>query len=76
LDKISVGFLGEHLDLHLLGAVKLREWHEIDLGEDDDERFGLEKWLDIVEKRNLLLDGVTTGFRDIKQEQNASVQMC
>lgn len=48
---------------------------QITLREDNHKGLGLEKRLDRVEKTDLLVDRITAGFRDIKQEENASIKM-
>jgi len=76
LDKVSVGLLSKLLDASLHCFVKLRKVLQINFSQHNNEWFSLEKWLDVVEKRNLLLDGVSTSFRNIEQKQNTCVQMC
>jgi len=46
---------------------------QITLGEDKHQRLGLEEGLDGGEERNLLVNGVATGLRDIEKEKNSSV---
>ena len=35
----------------------------------------LEEWLNVLEKRDLLFNGIATSLRDIYEIQNASVQV-
>lgn len=35
----------------------------------------MEQWLDVIEQADLLVDSVSTSLRNIKQKQNACIQM-
>ena len=56
-----------------LSLIELVIFLQITLGEDEHQRLGLEEGLDGGEKRNLLVNGVATGLRDIEKEENGSV---
>lgn len=75
LDEVGVGTLGQLIDRGTGSVVKLSKFSQINFGENNHQRLSLEKGLDGVEQVNLLLNGVTTSFRYVEQEQNSSVQM-
>mmetsp|Transcript_35797 Transcript_35797/g.54860 ORF Transcript_35797/g.54860 Transcript_35797/m.54860 type:complete len:314 (-) Transcript_35797:574-1515(-) len=75
LDQIGVGLLGHGLDLLLDVLFQFGELANIDFGENNNERLGLEEGLNVIEQGNLLLDGVATVLRDIKEEEHTGVEM-
>ena len=75
LNHVCVGLLGETLDLLAHFLVKLSVLAQIDFGEHNDERLGLEQRLDCVKEANLLLYGVAASLRDVHEEQDAGIEM-
>mmetsp|Transcript_5471 Transcript_5471/g.9261 ORF Transcript_5471/g.9261 Transcript_5471/m.9261 type:complete len:659 (+) Transcript_5471:197-2173(+) len=75
LNQIGVGALGQVLDQLPLVLGELLELGQVDLGEHDDQGFGQEEGLDVLEQRNLLIDGVAAGLRDVEQEEHAGVEV-
>jgi len=50
-------------------------FREINLGQNNYKRFGLEKRLNVVEQTDLLWDCVATGFRYVEEEQDTGIQV-
>ena len=75
LDQVSVVLLGKVLD-HVTGfVVQAGILNEIDFCQYDHQGLVLEEGLDILEQRDLLLNRVATGLRDIDEVQDASIQV-
>mmetsp|Transcript_7346 Transcript_7346/g.8827 ORF Transcript_7346/g.8827 Transcript_7346/m.8827 type:complete len:333 (-) Transcript_7346:321-1319(-) len=75
LDQVRVRLTSQVLDFLALFGGQLRELLQVTLSQHDDQGLGLEKGLDRLEQRDLLIDRVATRFRNIEQKQNCRVQM-
>lgn len=75
LNDISIMFFGNFFNIFLYFIGERHKFDQINFSEDDHKWFGLEQGLDVLEKLNLLIDSVTTSFRNVNKEENASIQV-
>mmetsp|Transcript_24732 Transcript_24732/g.17427 ORF Transcript_24732/g.17427 Transcript_24732/m.17427 type:complete len:200 (+) Transcript_24732:897-1496(+) len=75
LNEISIGFFGEDFDGIFVFLVYITPLLQINLSQDNYKGLSLEQRFDTVEQSNLLIDGIATSLRDIKQKENTGIEM-